>query len=1023
VEDHLLAIGNPLGSGVFGDSGQSLGIHDSLDVSLGDLDGDGDLDAFVANRRQGNRVWLNRDGMFSDSGQVLGNHRSYSVSLGDLDADGDLDAFVANDREGNRIWFNNGGVFVDSKQVLGNHRSFSVSLGDLDGDGDLDAFVANADHHSNRVWLNNGGVFIDSGQTLGNHSSTGVSLGDLDGDGDLDAFVANSINQGNRVWLNNENGVFTGNGQSLGNHYSFLEVALGDLDEDGDLDAFVVNRFQGNRVWLNNAGMFTDSGQILGNRDRRDVAIGDLDGDGDLDAFVANRLQDNRVWLNDGGVFTPNGQVMGDHSSQGVALGDLDGDGDLDAFVANSSNHGNRVWLNLQGNSLVEVATSDADKEEGHSGTTPFTFEVRRTGDTSGAASVSYAVIGSGINPADAADFGGALPSGIVNFAIGETSQAITIDVAGDAVIEADEEFTVTLSRVAATTHITTASAIGTIQNDDDTPSPAVTLTLDSPTIAEATGVATITATLSITSTQNVIVDLDYTGTAAFGVDYIPSRTQIEISPGSQTGTVTVTAIQDLVDEDDETIIVDIASVTNGTESGTQTATITIIDDDGSRLSVTSLVPTGTGFVVEFSNELDVSTLNLYDTQTAGLGSADVVLQGSAGGQVAGSMVVDGSARTITFIKTGDPLAPDTYMVTLRSADDAFKNSGGQFLDGDGDGTAGGDFRQSITVMAPDSALVVSLPDFVRGPGQAVNLPAPSEQGIPISLDESAGVRAIDLQISYDPSLLNISGAVVGPGMPSGASVLLNNLTPGLAILSFFSPTVLPAGPNTFVNLQANVPTAAASEIYGKNAILDIHSVTIRDSNNDVLPVIVDDALHLVSYFADVSGNGRINASDAAQVARFAALIDTGFSASLLSDPIVVGDISGNRRVNAADASRVAQFAALIDVPEIPPIPVGVLGAGAGGAQLGPGLPGFAGAAQKVNRRSALPTRDADSADTTDRESISAIVGQQFPPAVDRVMVDFGKRLPSGSDDDLFLGLEDAIEKVLTSSAAKRLSR
>ena len=76
-------------------------------MSLGDVDGDGDLDAFVANFSQGNRVWLNDgSGSFTDSGQSLGTWWSYSVSLGDVDGDGDLDAFVANWNQGNRVWLN-----------------------------------------------------------------------------------------------------------------------------------------------------------------------------------------------------------------------------------------------------------------------------------------------------------------------------------------------------------------------------------------------------------------------------------------------------------------------------------------------------------------------------------------------------------------------------------------------------------------------------------------------------------------------------------------------------------------------------------------------------------------------------------------------------------------------------------------------------------------------------------------------------------------------------------------------------
>ena len=60
-------------------------------ISLIDLDGDGDLDAMIANRNQGNRVWLNSAGVFTDSRQRLGTHDSLAVSLSDLDGDGDAD--------------------------------------------------------------------------------------------------------------------------------------------------------------------------------------------------------------------------------------------------------------------------------------------------------------------------------------------------------------------------------------------------------------------------------------------------------------------------------------------------------------------------------------------------------------------------------------------------------------------------------------------------------------------------------------------------------------------------------------------------------------------------------------------------------------------------------------------------------------------------------------------------------------------------------------------------------------------
>ncbi len=340
------------GSGVFVDSGQSLENLYSVNIALGDLDSDGDLDAFVANQpTTANKIWLNDgDGIFNDSGQNLGNSDSYGVSLGDLDNDGDLDAFIGNyNNQPNKIWLNDGnGIFNDSGQNLGNSRSYIGSLGDLDGDGDLDAFVANWGQ-PNKIWLNDGnGTFIDSGQSLGNYNSYVGELGDLDGDGDLDAIVANSIDQANKVWLNDGTGTLS-EAQSLGGADS-ISLAIGDIDGDGDLDVFVSNQAgQAGKVWLNNGnGTFIDSNQNLGNSKGSGVDLGDLDDDGDLDAFEINWNQPNTIWLNDGlGNFIDNGQMQGNSNDRTIALGDVDGDGDLDAFIGHRTPGGaNKVWFN-----------------------------------------------------------------------------------------------------------------------------------------------------------------------------------------------------------------------------------------------------------------------------------------------------------------------------------------------------------------------------------------------------------------------------------------------------------------------------------------------------------------------------------------------------------------------------------------------------------------------------------------------------------------------------------------------------
>ncbi|WP_335964730.1 MBG domain-containing protein [Galbibacter sp. PAP.153] len=111
---------------------------------------------------------------------------------------------------------------------------------------------------------------------------------------------------------------------------------------------------------------------------------------------------------------------------------------------------------------------------------------------------------------------------------------------------------------------------------------PTVTLSVNPISKAEnQTTATTITATLSNSYGANTTVNLSTTGgTATSSVDYSLSGTVINIPAGSTTGTVTLQNINDNLYESNETAILEISSVSNGIEEGTQQVTYTIVNDD-----------------------------------------------------------------------------------------------------------------------------------------------------------------------------------------------------------------------------------------------------------------------------------------------------------------------------------------------------------------------------------------------------------------------------------------------------------
>ena len=174
-----------------------------------------------------------------------------SVSLGDVDGDGDLDLITGNSTEVNRVYLGNGnGTFASGSDVdTPTNATFSVSLGDVDGDGDLDLVAGNW-NQVNRVYLGTGTGTFASGSDVDTpmNDTQSVSLGDVDGDGDLDLITGNASAQANRLYLGNGNGTFASGSDLDAATNDTSVLSLGDVDGDGDLDLVTGNRKPGEQV-------------------------------------------------------------------------------------------------------------------------------------------------------------------------------------------------------------------------------------------------------------------------------------------------------------------------------------------------------------------------------------------------------------------------------------------------------------------------------------------------------------------------------------------------------------------------------------------------------------------------------------------------------------------------------------------------------------------------------------------------------------------------------------------------------
>ena len=265
------------------------------------------------------------------------------------------------------------------------------------------------------------------------------------------------------------------------------------------------------------------------------------------------------------------------------------GTGDPGTGVSIETGKGTAIGTIKNDDTKPSFAVADASATEGSA----ITFTVTRSGAMDNAVSVKWntkADSSDGAKAASATDYTPMTTATKLDFAKGVGSQTFTVATTEDVLHEGNETFLVELTG-AEGGMISTAQATGTITDDDAAPS-GITLTVDTngatagtpSTVAEDAGATVVTVTATVNGTtryvdaKTVAVNVA-DGTAASPADYAEvSNFDITIAAGadSQTGSFTVTPVDDDLDEANETIDVT-GTLTDITVTA---ATVTLTDND-----------------------------------------------------------------------------------------------------------------------------------------------------------------------------------------------------------------------------------------------------------------------------------------------------------------------------------------------------------------------------------------------------------------------------------------------------------
>ena len=264
-----------LGNWRFEDVTKAAGVAcenlDATGAALVDLDGDGDFDLVVNSAGGGTHVFRNDGhGHFHEDAQVLNAQKGgMSLALGDLDGDGFPDLYVANYRTSGLMDMPNTKFnlkVINGKQVITsvNGRSasepdligrFSINArGGVDEHGEEDSFYRNAGGTNFLAVGFTDGAFLDEeGKPLTSPLydwGLSVMIRDIDQDGWPDIYVCNDFESLDRIWINQRDGRFRAIPRLALRKGSFFSMGVdfADINRDGFDDFLVLDMLSRDRV-------------------------------------------------------------------------------------------------------------------------------------------------------------------------------------------------------------------------------------------------------------------------------------------------------------------------------------------------------------------------------------------------------------------------------------------------------------------------------------------------------------------------------------------------------------------------------------------------------------------------------------------------------------------------------------------------------------------------------------------------------------------------------------------------------